>query len=335
LPDALSRPPRARWLVTGRLHDIAIEVSGDHPDLRRRIEELLEQLAPSASGEPAEALRFSLGSLDGDADHPALVGPRALVQFVNVTCVRDGSWSVFTTKDGSFLRADVRAGWGWGRVSAALLRGAPYPLNDLVMAPLMEMLKERGFCGLHAAAITRQGRGYLFPGDSGSGKTTIALGLLRRGCGYLADDKVLLRREDAGAIAALAFTHRFNIDADLTRFYPEVSGLESPSPLPPTAKRPFDVSKLYPNAFRPRCRPSALIHLQRAPGGVSRISPLSPTASLVRLTRQTILASRRDRAAMQLRLLGDLVTSVDNYLVENGRDPAGSPERLLELVSRL
>ena len=55
----------------------------------------------------------------------------------------------------------------------------------------------------------------------------------------------------------------------------------------------------------------------------------------MRLTRQTILASRRDRAAMQLQLLGDLVKSVDNYLVENGQDPKGSPEQLLELVSRV
>jgi hypothetical protein len=55
----------------------------------------------------------------------------------------------------------------------------------------------------------------------------------------------------------------------------------------------------------------------------------------MRLTRQTILASQRSRAVTQLRLLGDLVASVDDYLVENSQDPGGSPEQLLELVSRL
>lgn len=184
MPDALSSPPRSRWVVSGRLHDIAIEVSADHPDLRHRIEEFLDQLAPSADDELGGRLRFRLSCLDDEADRPTRFGTKALVQFGNVSCMRDGPWSIFETKDGSFLTADVQAGWAWGRVSRKLLRGTPYPLNDLVMAALMEMLKERGFCGLHAAALTREGRGYLFPGDAGSGKTTIALGLVRKGFGY-------------------------------------------------------------------------------------------------------------------------------------------------------
>ena len=334
MTDAHPRPPGATWLITGRLHDIAIQVSGDHPDLRRRTEEFLGQLAPGAGGGSVDCLRFSLAYLDDEADRPRLFGTRALVQFVNVTCVQDGAWSIFGAKDGSFLRADARAGRAWGRVSRVLLGGRPYPFNDLLMAPLMEMLKERGLYGLHAAALTRQGRGYLFPGDADSGKTTIALGLVRRGFGYLADDKVLLRQEDGG-VAALAFTHCFNIDPAISRFYPEIAPLESLPPLPGTVKRPFDISKLYPNTFTPRCRPSVVMHVQPSPGGTSRIAPLSPTASFMRLTRQTILASQRERAATQLRLLGDLVASVDNYLVENGRDLDGSPEQLLELVSRL
>jgi hypothetical protein len=71
------------------------------------------------------------------------------------------------------------------------------------------------------------------------------------------------------------------------------------------------------------------------PGRTSRLSTLSPTESFVRLTRQTILSARRECAAIQLRLLGDLVTSVDNYLVDNARGTGGSPDEMLELISRL
>ena len=326
------------WLVTGRLHDVAIEVSGDHQVLRDRVEDLLAGMVPGDASEAAYRLTLFLTVADNPGDNPGDGAPpietKALVQFVNVSCSHDGVWSVFRTKDGSFLRADTRAGRAWGRVSTALLDGMPYPLTDLVMASLMEMLKERGFCGLHAAAITRGGRGYLFPGDAASGKTTLALGLVRRGSGYLADDKVLLRR-DAQGIAALAFTRRFNIDPTLGRFYPEVSPLASLSPLPQTAKRPFDISTLYPGAFTAECRPSAVIHIRPVPGRTSRLSTLSPTESFVRLTRQTILSARRESAATQLRLLGDLVASVDNYLVDNARDAGGSPDETLELMSRL
>src|SRR2546426_1030436 len=68
LTDAHPRPPGATWLITGRLHDIAIQVSGDHPDLRRRTEEFLGQLAPGAGGGSVDCLRFSLAYLDDEAD---------------------------------------------------------------------------------------------------------------------------------------------------------------------------------------------------------------------------------------------------------------------------
>lgn len=291
-------------------------------------------MVSSADPEVVDRLTFSFDVRDDAADGATSLETKTLVQFVNVTCSRLGAWSVFRTKDGSFLKADTRGGRAWGRVSRTLLDGLPYPLTDLVMASLMEMLRERGLCGLHAAAIIRGQRGYLFPGDAGSGKTTIALGLVRRGARYLADDKVLLRRNAEG-VEALAFTRRFNIEPTLGRFYPEISPLASLSPLPLTSKRPFDVSTLYPGAFTPGCRPSALIHIRPVPGRTNRLSTLSPTESFMRLTRQTILASRRECAEMQLRLLGDLVASVDNYLVDNAQGPDGSPEQVLELVSRL
>lgn len=313
-------------------------MSGYHPALRDRVEDLLGQMVPGRVPGTTDRLTFFLTVADRPAGDPGDGAPpietKALVQFVNVSCSQEGDWSVFRTKDGSFLRADTRAGRAWGRVSGALLDGIPYPLTDLVMASLMEMLKERGLYGLHAAAITREGRGYLFPGDAASGKTTVALGLLRKGSGYLADDKVLLRRDEQG-IMALAFTRRFNIDPILARFYPEISPLANHSPLPRTAKRPFDVSMLYPGTFMPECRPSAVIHIRSAAGRTSRLSTLSPAESFVRLARQTILSARRECAAMQLRLLGDLVSRVDNYLLDNARDSGGSPDEMLELVSRL
>jgi hypothetical protein len=333
LADAVSKSSSPRWLATGQLHEIAIEITGDGSHLRLRAEQFLDQLAPSADPTVC-SFRFALGPLDGHAEPTALTGVRTLVQFVNVTCTHDGIWSNFRAKDGSFLRADTRAGLAWGGVSSGLLQGRPALFNDLLMAPLMEMLKERGLYGLHAAALTRQDRGYIFPGDANSGKTTIALGLVRRRFGYLADDKVLLKRED-GRVAALAFTHRFNIDPAISRFYPELARLDGIAPLPGTVKRPFDVSALYPNSFTRRCWPHAVIHVQPAPGSTSRIASISRTASFMRLSRQTILSFRRDRAEMHLQLLGDLVKNADSYLLENARGPEGSPDQLLDLVLRV
>ena len=52
-----------------------------------------------------------------------------------------------------------------------------------------------GWLVLHAAALERDGRAYLVAGPSGTGKTTLALGLLERGYRLLSDDFAPLHRE--------------------------------------------------------------------------------------------------------------------------------------------
>lgn len=51
-----------------------------------------------------------------------------------------------------------------------------------------------GFLVLHAAAVERDGRAFLVAGPSGTGKTTLALGLLERGWRLLSDDFAPLER---------------------------------------------------------------------------------------------------------------------------------------------
>jgi hypothetical protein len=283
------------------------------------------------SSPPFTALEFSLTLLESEQDRLPLSGSKVLLQFANVSCFREGRWLFFHTKDGSFVKADVETGRAWGHLSKALLEGGRFILNDLLMAPLMEMLKCRGFFGLHAAALAKGGEGYLFPGDAGSGKTTIALSLVKQRLQYLADDKLLVKGEDNGLVA-LAFVRHFNIDPDISRHYPEMGFLEGLEPLPGTVKRPFDISKVYPETFVSRCSPKYLIHLQITPDLNSRIFRLSPTESFTRLVHQTILSLQKDTSMKQLELLANLVRNTESYLLHNGRDLYVEPERILELL---
>lgn len=54
---------------------------------------------------------------------------------------------------------------------------------------------------LHASCVALDGRAVLITGASGSGKSALALGLLARGAGLVADDKTLLRRAGDDLIA--------------------------------------------------------------------------------------------------------------------------------------
>jgi hypothetical protein len=57
---------------------------------------------------------------------------------------------------------------------------------------------------LHAAALARGGRAWLLAGDSGSGKSTTAWGLLHHGLGYLSDE---LSPVDLRSLEVLAYPH--------------------------------------------------------------------------------------------------------------------------------
>ena len=328
----LSEDSRAypRWVLSGQLQGVTVRVSGDHPVLQARVEEFIEPLVGRDDRAPFDRLEFSLNLADGELDPSLPSGSKALVQFVNVSCFQDGSSLSFHTKDGSVLKADIQAGRVWGTLSKEILTKR-HVFTDLLLAPLMEMLKHRGFYGLHAAALAREGNGYLFPGDAGNGKTTTALGLVKQGFQYLADDKVLLREEE-GEIAALAFTRRFNIDPAISRQYPELGFLGNLEPIPATTKRPFDISRVYPNTFVPRCRPRYLIHLQITPDAESRIVHLSRTEAFSRLVHQTIFSFQKEIAMKQLKLLGDLVQRTESYLLFRGKDVYEVPERLLEFL---
>ena len=55
---------------------------------------------------------------------------------------------------------------------------------------------------LHATAVAHRGRAILITGRSGSGKSALALALMARGCGLIADDRTVLTESGGCLIAA-------------------------------------------------------------------------------------------------------------------------------------
>src|SRR3712207_4309751 len=79
---------------------------------------------------------------------------------------------------------------------------------------LLELLRHRGLFHLHAAGLTRDGRGILLAGNTGAGKSTLTVSLVRSGWDFLSDDAVLLRAH-AGGVEALAIPDEFHLDPAL------------------------------------------------------------------------------------------------------------------------
>jgi hypothetical protein len=69
-----------------------------------------------------------------------------------------------------------------------------YPLDQIL---LMYILARRRGALLHAAGIDIKGRGYIFPGKSGAGKSTITRQFAASGnTGLLSDDRIVVRKID-------------------------------------------------------------------------------------------------------------------------------------------
>lgn len=73
--------------------------------------------------------------------------------------------------------------------------------NWVITLPLSELLKPFGYYFMHAACLTRANTGALFAGKSGSGKTTVALGLAEQGWDLIADDEVFIHAVKANFMA--------------------------------------------------------------------------------------------------------------------------------------
>lgn len=97
-----------------------------------------------------------------------------------------------------FERGDFRAGWdarsrsGWVRQSPN-----PYSIDAVLRIVHSLMLAEEGGFLVHAASAVRRGRGYVFAGVSGAGKTTMSR-LAPRDATLLTDEISYLRRSGSG-----------------------------------------------------------------------------------------------------------------------------------------
>jgi len=176
---------------------------------------------------------------------------------------------------------------------------------------------------VHASVVEHGGRGVVLSAPSESGKTTLALGLVERGLGYLTD-------EAAAIHPATGLVHPFpkalSVDTGaqsfLDRYRPEDTGIEAflqgQWQVPPSSIRPDAV------ATAP-VRPAWVIVPAYAGGGaaVTRLAPLSRGAALTQLMEQslnlhvhgrvgfdTLAAAVRSSRCFRL-VMGDLPSACD------------------------
>ncbi|MFN7989671.1 MAG: hypothetical protein U0529_19515 [Thermoanaerobaculia bacterium] len=89
------------------------------------------------------------------------------------------------------------------QLSDGLLEADPsFVTRTLLEAPTAVLLCRRGFAALHAGAVVGPKGAVVLRGAGGAGKSTLVAAAWRDGLGVLADESILVSREDPGLLAA-------------------------------------------------------------------------------------------------------------------------------------
>jgi hypothetical protein len=198
---------------------------------------------------------------------------------------------------------------------------------------LAELLKRRHTYTLHATALEYQSRGVLIAGNSGRGRTTALLSLLRSGYRYLSDDHPLLR--DHGThVELLAFPMTIEVTERTIGFFHELREAAPGLVRQGVCKKHFHAADLYPESIGGSCAPAMMLFPHVVDMPYSCLEPLSKSRALEAIMPQAAFVYDRDIARREFQSLSRLVQQVDCYSLHFGRDVLDLPKLITPLLER-
>jgi hypothetical protein len=169
--------------------------------------------------------------------------------------------------------------------------------KEVVYTALLLALRSQRWFELHAAAVQPAGFTLVIVGDSGSGKSTLATALLEAGCGYLGDDRVLVREGAEGRLELLSFPAAFRLTEQTAAAFPRLAPWLHGS----RHKRELDLRGACPGRHVPRATaPYFVLFPERAPR--TALTPLAKADALAALVAQSSSLVIPDHPAPQSHL---------------------------------
>jgi hypothetical protein len=202
----------------------------------------------------------------------------------------------------------------------------------LFMFLLDRLLQARGLFATHCSAVEKEGKGLIFPGFSGSGKTTACIALIRAGFGFLGDDRPFLRYDGGGNLELLAFPERIDVTDETLNFFPELREGGFLEAHRNQTKKSFRADTAYPGCVRDACVPRIILYPEIAEGRESRLEDLPRSEALKSLLPHGLLVFDKRASRKHFELLCDLVESTDCYRLRFGADVAALPRLVASVL---
>lgn len=210
--------------------------------------------------------------------------------------------------------------FGEGRGKAVRFRDSvinPY-YSDIIFGyfGLINLMNKAGFYGIHASCVEVNGKGVVFTGNSGRGKSTAAYALLRRGHPILTDDRLMLVKR--GAYYGISITDYIKLRCNAVHnLFPELS--QKPSCRDIDGECHYKVTKIEGLSFIPSTKVYSLVTLEQTGQRRSRLEKTSPARVVGELFPVTMGVYGLNTGD-KFHFIMDFLLSVDCYHVYFGTD---------------
>jgi hypothetical protein len=208
-----------------------------------------------------------------------------------------------------------------------------FATHTLFTLALAELMKRRGLFFLHAGCVSIEGQGAILPGQSGKGKSTLTLALVRKGFDFLGDDVVFLARHEQ-SVRALSFPDEVDVTDTTVSFFPELRAIAG-TRRPDWPKQQIQVPDLYGVTPARQCIPRVIVFPTIAPGQkeswlepVGKDETCSTFEATITPTEPTSTQAHRD-------VIKALARSCDCYRIHLGADwIERAPELIREALAK-
>ncbi len=222
----------------------------------RRVAELAEAFFPqhgNCNGEPvcANLVLIESESRKSSAANDNFPVFRGRREYVHADYGRYGS-----------VWFDLKAREIFGNIASAVIADALVFRSSVLaviagmLAPALEMV------AIHAGCVVRGGKAILLAAPAGTGKSTIALTLARRGWKLLSDDWTFVA-ERGRALRAWGMWTSIKLLPDATRFFPELAAVSPGVALNGESSYEVDAWEMFYLERAIDADPAAIVHLRR------------------------------------------------------------------------
>jgi energy-coupling factor transporter ATP-binding protein EcfA2 len=166
---------------------------------------------------------------------------------------------------------------------------------------------------IHAACVSKHGRGILLCGDSGAGKSTLSYACAKAGWTYTSDDtSYLINASDPPRV--IGHSHRVRFRPASKDLFPELANCEITPRMEGKPSIEVPMSVLPPVLTATEANVHAIVYLHRHPFAAGSLSQLPPGTATKRLRKDLYSAGEiRAKHEQTLTVLSDIPTSDLHY----------------------